>query len=277
MKILNQFVVITLLAIALVGGATWASGQAENSSLAYAAEDGIPGVVADPAQCNVASDMVGDLNMVGPVGSQEWQGSLGVLGFYNRTTQRNLKANGDAVFRAECDAGDAVVGGGYSYEPEMVAGESAAFISGNGPCPISRVEGWCVRFHSGPNSSIEAKVWAICADIQPGTATPTATATSTRKPTATRTATVSPTSRARATSTPVSFSGERLLGTVKWFDTQKGYGFITIDDTGNDVFVHYSAIVGEGFRSLEEGQRVEFSIEQGRKGPQAANVVVLER
>jgi CspA family cold shock protein len=62
-----------------------------------------------------------------------------------------------------------------------------------------------------------------------------------------------------------------VQGTVKWFNGQKGYGFITQDD-GQDVFVHYSAINGQGFRSLEEGQRVEFEITQGAKGLQAANV-----
>lgn len=65
---------------------------------------------------------------------------------------------------------------------------------------------------------------------------------------------------------------ERVLGTVKWFNSNKGYGFIERED-GDDVFVHYSSIAGEGFRNLEEGQRVEFSIEQGEKGLQAANVV----
>ena len=60
-------------------------------------------------------------------------------------------------------------------------------------------------------------------------------------------------------------------GTVKWFNPEKGYGFIRRDD-GEDVFVHYSAIAGEGFRSLEEGQRVEFEVTDGKKGPQAANV-----
>ena len=60
-------------------------------------------------------------------------------------------------------------------------------------------------------------------------------------------------------------------GSVKWFNAEKGYGFIHGDD-GEDVFVHYSAIAGEGFRSLEEGQRVEFEVTEGRKGPQASNV-----
>jgi cold shock protein len=60
-------------------------------------------------------------------------------------------------------------------------------------------------------------------------------------------------------------------GTVKWFNGQKGYGFITKDD-GQDVFVHYSAIAGQGYRSLEEGTRVEFEITQGPKGLQASNV-----
>jgi CspA family cold shock protein len=61
-------------------------------------------------------------------------------------------------------------------------------------------------------------------------------------------------------------------GVVKWFSAEKGYGFISRED-GDDVFVHYSAIAGDGFRSLEEGQRVEFEVTEGRKGPQAANVV----
>jgi cold shock protein len=57
-------------------------------------------------------------------------------------------------------------------------------------------------------------------------------------------------------------------GTVKWFNAEKGYGFIAVDD-GADVFVHYSAIQQDGYRSLDEGQRVEFEISQGQKGPQA--------
>lgn len=60
-------------------------------------------------------------------------------------------------------------------------------------------------------------------------------------------------------------------GSVKWFNAEKGYGFIAVDG-GQDVFVHYSAIVAEGYRSLEEGQRVEFEVTQGQKGPQADQV-----
>ena len=67
---------------------------------------------------------------------------------------------------------------------------------------------------------------------------------------------------------------ERQQGTVKWFNGTKGYGFIQPDE-GNDIFVHFSAIVGEGYRNLEEGQRVEFSVAQGDKGPQAKDVVAL--
>ena len=64
-------------------------------------------------------------------------------------------------------------------------------------------------------------------------------------------------------------------GTVKWFDDGKGYGFIERDD-GEDVFVHYSSIAGEGYRSLPEGAKVEFGVEEDAKGPRAANVVVVE-
>jgi CspA family cold shock protein len=65
-----------------------------------------------------------------------------------------------------------------------------------------------------------------------------------------------------------------LRGTVKWFNAEKGYGFISIED-GNDVFVHFSAIQGDGFKSLDEGKAVEFEITEGNRGPQATNVVKL--
>ncbi|MBR1893557.1 MAG: cold-shock protein [Lachnospiraceae bacterium] len=65
-----------------------------------------------------------------------------------------------------------------------------------------------------------------------------------------------------------------MKGTVKWFNNQKGYGFIS-DEQGSDVFVHYSGIVTEGFKSLDEGQKVEFDVVNGEKGPQATNVVKL--
>jgi len=64
-------------------------------------------------------------------------------------------------------------------------------------------------------------------------------------------------------------------GTVKWFNSEKGFGFIAVDDGGADVFVHYSEIQGKGFRTLEENQRVEFEVGQGTKGPQATNVHAL--
>jgi cold shock protein len=68
----------------------------------------------------------------------------------------------------------------------------------------------------------------------------------------------------------------RIQGTVKWFNAEKGYGFVTPDDGSKDLFVHYSAIQGgSGYASLDEGQRVEMTREQGPKGPQAANVVKL--
>ncbi|HAT02043.1 MAG TPA: cold-shock protein [Oribacterium sp.] len=65
-----------------------------------------------------------------------------------------------------------------------------------------------------------------------------------------------------------------MKGTVKWFNNQKGYGFIS-DETGKDVFVHYSGLAGDGFKSLDEGQSVEFDVQDGAKGPQAVNVVKL--
>ncbi|MCI5589241.1 MAG: cold-shock protein [Coprococcus comes] len=63
-------------------------------------------------------------------------------------------------------------------------------------------------------------------------------------------------------------------GTVKWFNAQKGYGFITNESTGEDVFVHFSGITGEGYKSLEEGQNVTFDITEGNRGLQAVNVTV---
>jgi CspA family cold shock protein len=67
---------------------------------------------------------------------------------------------------------------------------------------------------------------------------------------------------------------DRILGTVKWFNGSKGYGFLAREG-GADVFVHFSAIQGDGFKNLEEGQKVEFTVEKGPKGPQATNVVVV--
>jgi CspA family cold shock protein len=67
---------------------------------------------------------------------------------------------------------------------------------------------------------------------------------------------------------------DRIIGTVKWFNGSKGYGFLTREG-GPDVFVHFSAIQGEGFKNLEEGQKVEFTVEQGPKGPQASNVTLV--
>ncbi|MEE2790328.1 MAG: cold-shock protein [Acidobacteriota bacterium] len=66
-----------------------------------------------------------------------------------------------------------------------------------------------------------------------------------------------------------------VTGTVKWFNDSKGFGFLTRDDGEKDVFVHHSAIQGTGFKSLTEGQRVEFDVVQGQKGPAAENVVAV--
>ena len=67
---------------------------------------------------------------------------------------------------------------------------------------------------------------------------------------------------------------ERIQGTVKWFNASKGYGFIAREG-GEDIFVHYSALQSDGYRTLDEGQRVEFTVERGAKGLQASNVVTL--
>ncbi len=67
-----------------------------------------------------------------------------------------------------------------------------------------------------------------------------------------------------------------LTGTVKWFNKDKGYGFITRDDNKGDVFVHFTAIQMEGFKTLQQGQRVQFEVEEDVKGPRAKNVIVLE-
>jgi cold shock protein len=64
-------------------------------------------------------------------------------------------------------------------------------------------------------------------------------------------------------------------GTVKWFNAEKGFGFITPDDGSQDLFAHYSAIQTSGYRSLDEGQRVEFEVTQGQKGPQASNITTV--
>jgi CspA family cold shock protein len=66
-------------------------------------------------------------------------------------------------------------------------------------------------------------------------------------------------------------------GTVKWFNASKGYGFITPGDGGDDVFAHYSAIEMDGYKTLKEGQQVEFEVQQGPKGPQASNIHALSK
>jgi CspA family cold shock protein len=68
---------------------------------------------------------------------------------------------------------------------------------------------------------------------------------------------------------------DRKTGVVKWFNGQKGYGFVTPDDGSQDVFVHHSAILGEGYKDLDEGDRIEFNVEAGEKGPKAAQVTKL--
>ena len=65
-----------------------------------------------------------------------------------------------------------------------------------------------------------------------------------------------------------------MTGTVKWFNAEKGYGFISVED-GDDVFAHFSAVQSDGFKTLEEGQKVNFDIVQGARGPQAANIVKM--
>jgi CspA family cold shock protein len=67
-------------------------------------------------------------------------------------------------------------------------------------------------------------------------------------------------------------AADRMTGTVKWFNGEKGFGFATPDDGGKDVFVHYSAIQMNGYRNLDEGDRIEFDLEEGEKGPKAVNV-----
>ena len=67
-----------------------------------------------------------------------------------------------------------------------------------------------------------------------------------------------------------------MTGKVKWFKAEKGYGFITVEGQSNDIFVHFSAINADGYKTLEEGQAVEFDVVEGDRGPQAANVTVVE-
>jgi CspA family cold shock protein len=82
--------------------------------------------------------------------------------------------------------------------------------------------------------------------------------------------------RQRAVRAWTSISGDHMAqGTVKWFNGEKGFGFISQDEGGPDVFVHFSAIMGDGFRNLEENQRVQFEVTQGPKGPQAEKVQAI--
>jgi CspA family cold shock protein len=67
----------------------------------------------------------------------------------------------------------------------------------------------------------------------------------------------------------------KATGVVKWFNSDKGFGFLTQDNGGADVFVHFRAIVSDSFKTLEEGQKVSFEVEDGQKGPQASNVIVI--
>jgi CspA family cold shock protein len=81
--------------------------------------------------------------------------------------------------------------------------------------------------------------------------------------------------RLARSSNEVYMSDQRVSGTVKWFNDRKGYGFIQRDEGGPDVFVHHSAIQGDGFKSLAEGQKVTLEVTQGHKGPQAENVILV--
>jgi CspA family cold shock protein len=103
----------------------------------------------------------------------------------------------------------------------------------------------------------------------PGARRPTPVARETASPAA-----VQPARPAVGRGTTLEGITPRDFGIVKWFNSTKGYGFITSDE-GEEVFVHYSAVEGAGYRSLEEGQRVEFEVEQGKRGPQAVHVVPL--